>query len=162
MRVTTKRLVLIALVVACAATVAARPLATAQNDSTAVCILPDNVKWNRDSSVHGLETAALFGDPTAAEPYVQRIKFPPNHRLPPHSHPNGSRMVTVLSGTLYFAFGDKFDESKLKALPPGTFFVEPKDTAHYALTKGEVVLELHATGPAGTKYVEPTPKSPQR
>jgi hypothetical protein len=59
----------------------------------------------------------------------------------------------VLSGTLYFAFGDKFDESKLKPLPAGTFFVEPKDTPHFALTKGEVVLQLNAVGPAGTKYV---------
>jgi quercetin dioxygenase-like cupin family protein len=162
MRFSTNRLALIALLVACTATVAARPLATTEKDSVPVCLLPDDIKWNRDPSVHGLETAALLGDPTVAEPYVQRIKFPANHRLPPHSHPNGSRMVTVLSGTLYFAFGEKFDESKLKALPPGTFFVEPKDTPHYALTKGEVVLELHAVGPAGTKYVEPASESSHR
>jgi len=30
----------------------------------------------------------------------------------------------VLSGTLYFATGDKWDESKFKAYPAGTFYSE--------------------------------------
>jgi len=72
-------------------------------------------------------------------------------------------MVTVLSGTLYYAYGDKFDESKLKALPPGSFFTEPKDMPHYAMTKDEVViLQLNAIGPAGTKYVEAEGESKEK
>jgi quercetin dioxygenase-like cupin family protein len=134
--------------------VASRTAATAQGKPTAaVCVLPGEVTWQRDPHVHGLETATLFGDPSAPGPYVQRIRFPANCRLPPHWHPNDGRMVTVLRGTLYFAFGDRFDESKLRALPAGAFFIEPKDAPHYALTRGEVVLQLNAVGPAGTKYV---------
>jgi quercetin dioxygenase-like cupin family protein len=143
--------------VAVFAGVAARPAGTVQEGpAAAICILPDDMAWSRDARVHGLETAVLFGNPSAPEPYVQRIKFPANYRLPPHWHPNDGRMVTVLSGTLYFAFGDKFDESKLRALPAGTFFVEPKDTPHFALTKGEVVLQLNAVGPTGTRCVMDT------
>ncbi|HLA84383.1 MAG TPA: cupin domain-containing protein [Thermoguttaceae bacterium] len=121
----------------------------------AVCRLPAELEWKSNPRVHGLQTAVLAGDPRAAGPYAQRIKFPPHFRLEPHSHPNEARMVTVLSGTLYFAYGTKFDESQLKRLPPGSFFTEPKDVPHYAMTgeKG-VVLELHAIGPDGTNYVK--------
>jgi len=125
-----------------------------------VCILPSDMLWSRDAGAHGLQTTVLFGNPNAAEPYIQRIKFPANFRLPPHWHPNEGRMVTVLSGTLYFGFGDKFDESKLRALPAGTFFVEPRNTPHYAMTKGEVILQFNAIGPAGTTYVKTTSESP--
>ena len=37
----------------------------------------------------------------------------------------------VLSGTLYFGVGTKWDDSKLKPYPTGTFFSEPKDTPHF-------------------------------
>ena len=64
-------------------------------------------------------------------------------------------MVTVLSGTFYYAYGDKFDESKLKELPPGSFFTEPSGMSHYAMTKNqEVILQLNAIGPDGTSYVK--------
>ena len=126
-----------------------------------VCILPGDMMWSRDARVHGLQPAVLFGNPNVAGPYIQRIKFPANFRLPPHWHPNEGRMVTVLSGTLYFGFGDKFDESKLRALPAGTFFVEPQNTPHFALTKEEVVLQLNAIGPAGTIYMNTTSEPPR-
>jgi quercetin dioxygenase-like cupin family protein len=81
--------------------------------------------------------------------------MPPHFRLPPHWHPNEARTVVVLSGTLYFAFGEKFDESKLKALPAGSFFTEPKNAAHFAMTKEDgVELQLNAVGPTGTTYVD--------
>ncbi len=96
-----------------------------------------------------------MGTPSAPAPYAQRIKIPANRKLAPHSHPNRARMVTVLSGTLYFAYGDKFDETKLKEFPAGSFFTEPKGMPHYAMTKGgEVILQLNAIGPDGTVYVQ--------
>lgn len=128
----------------------------------AVRIFPASLKWGGNAQMHGLQTAAVLGDSRCPEPYVERIKMPAGLRLEPHSHSNEGRMVTVLSGTLYFAFGDKFDETKLKALPVGTFFTEPKDMPHYALTKGEVILQLSAIGPAGTKYVKAAPASQEK
>jgi quercetin dioxygenase-like cupin family protein len=149
--------------VAAVVSVAPKTANTAQEGPVAaVCLLPGDMAWERDPHVHGLETAVLFGNPSVAGPYVQRIKFPAGFRLPPHSHPNEGRMVTVLSGTLYFAFGDRFDQAKLRALPAGSFFLEPKDVPHYALTKEEVVLQLNAVGPAGTKHVTAASESPQK
>jgi hypothetical protein len=131
--------------------------ATTTNLVTPVRILPEELQWSGNPQQHGLQTAALFGDPRKAEPYAERIKIPAHTRLKPHWHPNAIRMVTVLSGTLYFAFGEDFDEAKLKPMPVGTFFTEPKGAAHYAMTKDEdVMLQLDAIGPAGTSYVTPT------
>ena len=118
-----------------------------------VQLLPGDMKWQSPTGPQGLQSIVLVGDPNASGPYAERIRLPANTRLAPHSHPNEARMVTVISGTLYYAFGEKFDESKLTALPPGSFFTEPKDMPHYALTREEVILQLNAVGPAGTRYV---------
>jgi len=117
-------------------------------------LFPADLDWKSNPTLHGLETAILVGNPNAPELYIQRIKIPAGTRLVPHSHPNSMRMVTVLSGTLYFAFGEKFDESKLTALPPGTFFTEPKDLPHYSMAREEVILQFNAIGPAGTNYIK--------
>jgi hypothetical protein len=130
------------------------------NSTLAAFLFPDELNWSGNPLLHGLQTAPLYGDSRVPLPYAERIKMPAHFRLPPHSHPNDSRMVVVLSGTFYFAFGEKFDESKLKALPPGSFFTEPKNAPHFAMTKDEgVVLQLNAVGPAGTNYVEAAPPS---
>ncbi len=120
-----------------------------------VSLVPGDIIWNTDPKLHGLQTAVLVGDPGVPAPYVQRIRIPANCKLMPHSHPNKARMVTVLSGTLYFAYGDKFDEAKLKAMPAGSLFTEPRNMPHYSATKSEkVLLQLNAIGPDGTVYVK--------
>lgn len=97
------------------------------------------------------ETAVLFGDPTKPELYVERYRFPKGQKLMPHSHQDAVRTVVVLSGTLYYAEGETFDESRLKAYPAGTFFFEPRGMPHFAWAKdGEVELQLTAVGPTGT------------
>jgi quercetin dioxygenase-like cupin family protein len=98
--------------------------------------------------------ANIFGDPAKPGIYVQRVKISPGSKLLPHSHPDQPRTVAVLSGTLYFAFGETWDESKLQALPAGAFFTEPPDVAHFAWAKdGEVELQLTSVGPTGTSFV---------
>jgi hypothetical protein len=60
----------------------------------------------------------------------------------------------VLSGTLYFANGDKWDESKFKAYPAGTFYSEPPRSHYYSWAKdGEVILQLTGIGPSGKTYI---------
>jgi uncharacterized RmlC-like cupin family protein len=158
MRFFAKKLVFAAIFAVCAAAGVAAWSAGAISDNSGetICIFPEDLKWGGNAGLHGLQTAPLVGDSRGCEPYAERIKIPDGVRLKPHWHPNQGRMVTVISGTLRFAFGDKFDETKLKALPPGTFFTEPKNMAHYAVAKGEVILQLSAIGPAGTNYVEST------
>jgi hypothetical protein len=63
--------------------------------------------------------------------------------------------VTVLSGTLQFGMGEKFDEKALKSLPAGSFaFMKPGMT-HFVRTKGETVVQVHGVGPWGITYVNP-------
>jgi hypothetical protein len=52
-------------------------------------IKPDAVKWSENPAFpKGIQIATLVGHPTkAGETVVQRIKFPPNFTMPPHTHP---------------------------------------------------------------------------
>ena len=51
----------------------------------------------------------------------------------------------------YFAVGEQWDESKLKAYPAGTLYSEPARSPHYAWAKdGEVILQVTAIGPTGS------------
>lgn len=130
------------------------PSGKAHGDPARVMLLPNELEWIANPTLHDLQTATLMGDPNAAGPYVQRIRIPAHFKIAPHTHPE-VRMVTVLAGTLYYAFGDQFDETRLKALPAGSFFIESQDVPHYAMTRGEgVVLQLNANGPSGTTYVD--------
>jgi quercetin dioxygenase-like cupin family protein len=126
----------------------------------ALQITPAEFDWVQNPELHGLVSAVLAGDPSRPGPYVMRVKIPANAKLAPHFHPDEVRMVTVLSGTLYFAFGDKFEEPKLKAFGPGSFFTEPKNRPHFALTKtDDVMLQINAVGPTGTTSVQPSKAS---
>ena len=68
-----------------------------------------------------------------------------------------SGLSSIVSGTLYFAVGEQWDESKLKAYPAGTLYSEPSRTPHYAWAKdGEVVVvRVIAIRPAGNVPVPP-------
>jgi quercetin dioxygenase-like cupin family protein len=117
-------------------------------------ITPSEMQW-KPGRLQGMEYTDIIGDPTKPGPYVQRVKFSPNFTIQAHSHPE-DRQYTVISGTWYVGWGDKFDETKLKALPPGSFHVEPANVSHFSTSKGEpVVFQLTGTGPTATRYVDP-------
>ena len=116
---------------------------------------PGIVRFADELQYRGLpgtpQYAVLYGDASKPELYVMRVKFAPGVKVMPHSHPEQVRIVTVISGTFYYAFGDTFDESKLQRMPPGTMFTEPARVPHFAWAKeGEVILQLTAVGPTGT------------
>lgn len=127
-----------------------------QNPSVEIVqLLPEDLIWQENPALWGLQSTLLLGNPNEAKSYVQRLKIPPHFKVMPHAHSNPFRMVTVLSGTFYQAFGEEFDESKLKAFPVGSFFTEPENKPHYGMTKEEgVILQLNAIGPAGTEYIK--------
>lgn len=112
---------------------------------------PAEMRFVPDAAHAGYETAVLVGDPTQPGVYAVQTRLPANTRIEPHVHGEMWRIATVLSGTLYYAQGDRFDEGKLRALPPGSVIVEPMNVAHFARTKGEpVLLHIVAEGPALT------------
>lgn len=61
-----------------------------------------------------------------ATPFIIRLKFPANYKIPTHWHP-AIKHVTVLSGTLNMGMGDKLDTANTKALPTGgVSYMQPK------------------------------------
>jgi quercetin dioxygenase-like cupin family protein len=126
--------------------------AQSQDANTGVLRLPQDIVYK------GLPGApqhvTLFGDSSKPGLYVDRIKFVPGMKVMPHWHPDSMRTVLVLSGTFYFAVGEQWDESQLKAYPAGTLYSEPAGTPHYAWAKdGEVILQVTAIGPTGNTPV---------
>jgi uncharacterized RmlC-like cupin family protein len=126
--------------------------AFAESDARPLIKLPQEIEFT--GAPDQLQTAVVFGDPTKSGLYVERFRFPAGLKVLPHWHPDEMRTVVVVSGTLYYAFGEQWDEKKLSALPPGSFFYEPSHVPHFAWAKdGEVILQLTAIGPSGTTMV---------
>jgi len=101
-----------------------------------------------------VEATVLKGDPSKPGLYTILLRIAPNTRIQPHCH-DDDRIATVVSGTWYFGYGDTFDESDLKALPPGSFYTEPPGVNHFGLTREEVLIQMTGTGPSSTRYVDP-------
>ena len=115
----------------------------------------EDLAWKEHPVFKGAQTAILVGDPTKAETIVQRTKFPPHYRVPPHTHPY-LEVITVLSGNYWNSFGQSFDKSKGIELRPGSVFVLPAGHAHYTWTEDtEVVVQANFIGPGGVTFINP-------
>ena len=125
-----------------------------------VRITTDELVW-KPGRVPGHEIAVLIGDSTKPGPYVERVKFPPNSISQAHSHPE-ARAYTIISGTWYVGYGDKFDPAKLKMLPAGSFYTEPANVNHFSQIKEDgVVVQIVGNGPTATRFFAP-PAAPQK
>jgi len=106
------------------------------------------------SGVTGIKTRVLKGNPDQAGLYTIQLTVPANTRIKAHTHKD-DRVATVISGSWSIGYGTRFDEKKLKILPPGSFYIEPPDAAHFARTgKEPVVVQITGYGPTDTNYVE--------
>lgn len=124
-------------------------------------IRPGDVPWPAaaaggigTSGAGGIQTVVLKGDPASAGLYTLLLRAGPNIRIQAHSH-RDDRVATVLKGTWYFGYGDRFDEKALQALETGSVYTEPPNVAHFAMTKEEVIIQIVGTGPSSTTYVDP-------
>ena len=117
---------------------------------------PVGVQWGSAPAVFppGAEMAVLQGDPTKTEEFTVRLRMPNGYRIPPHTHPTIEN-VTVLSGKFLAGFGTQFNESNLQTFARDDFASIPADHAHYAMTSGETVVQVHAIGPFVLTYVNP-------
>ena len=116
------------------------------------------------SSVTGIRTVVLKGDPDSPGLYTIVLSVPPHTRIAAHDHPD-DRVSTVVSGTWYFGYGDSFDTAALKALPAGSYYTEPPNRAHFAETRDEaVIVQITGVGPSATKYLDAAsdPRRPSR
>src|SRR5215470_13366886 len=99
MRVTSTSLLL------CAALVV--PLAYGQGSDTSVLKLPQDIEF-KGPLAGPPQTVVLYGDPSKPGVFVTRVKFSAGWKDMPHWHPDEVRTVVVLSGTFYFASGEKW------------------------------------------------------
>jgi pimeloyl-ACP methyl ester carboxylesterase len=140
----------------------APPSAPAASALPPMRLTPDEVRAGQTGSeqigssfLAGVSTKVLFGDPSRAGLYSIVLSVPAHTSIPAHSH-RDDRMATVVSGTWQFGFGDRFDESALKPLPPGSVYSEPGRANHFARTGAEPVLvQISGVGPTDTRYVDP-------
>ncbi len=126
--------------------------ASAQDQFTTI---PDaeKIQWaDTGPPFPNTQITVLSGDPSKGGPFVARWRCPDNYKIAPHVHP-ATEAVTVIQGTFHVGRGEKFDEAALTALKPGGFMVMPGGVTHYAMCKGLTIIELHATGPWGTKML---------
>lgn len=99
--------------------------------------------------------AVLSGDPSkVGARYTVRLKIPDGTRLPAHTH-GDSEDVTVISGTLLVGVGSAFDAGKMIALTAGSYASIPSGTPHYAMAKGETVVQVNGVGPASMSLTAP-------
>ncbi len=119
----------------------------------AVSLTPSQLTWT-PGRVPGVENAALLGSSKAEGPYMERVRFPASFAIQAHTHPD-QRSYTILSGTWYIGYGDTFAETRLQALPAGSFYVEPAGVHHFVATKDEpLVLQLSGMGPTATRLLD--------
>jgi len=126
-------------------------------DLTATRVKPEELRWSTPPFLaKGLQIAVVLGDPTkAGEIVVVRVKIPPNFQLAPHTHPY-AETVTVLSGSVGFGIGEKFDKTKGELVKAGALNAVPAKQPHFVWTEGEEALvEIHYIGPSGIGYVNP-------
>ena len=102
----------------------------------------------------GIQTVVLKGDPNETGVYTIMLRVPAHTQIGAHSH-RDDRVATVISGTWRIGYGDTFDQSKLKALPRGSFYTEPPGRNHFAQTGDEpVVVQITGYGPSSTEYAD--------
>jgi quercetin dioxygenase-like cupin family protein len=120
-----------------------------------VQVLPQDVQWKPHPIVPGGHIAVLLGDPTKEGPYAVRMRFPPNSRVQPHTHPE-ARSYTVLAGEWKLGFGEQFNEANLRSFPAGSLYRLPADVAHYQASGNvETVIQIQGRGPSATVFVKP-------
>lgn len=112
---------------------------------------PKDLKWNERPG--GVYVAVLHGDPERPGPFVLRLKYPAGYHKAPHYHP-ADAFVTVLAGKYFRGYGPVERPSEAVELVPGTFSVNPAGVSHYEWTEEPAELQVQATGPWESVYVD--------
>jgi len=119
-------------------------------------LTPGEIKWAPAPALgSGIQIAILSGSPfKAGSPFVFRLAMADGTKVPPHWHPVDER-VTVISGIFLLGADAKFDTNTLPELPAGSYAFMPRRGRHFALAKGDTVIQLNGVGPFKIIYVNP-------
>jgi hypothetical protein len=117
-----------------------------------------DLKWT--PIFKGCDLATVGGDPSAeGTPFVVRLRCVDGAKIPAHWHPTDEN-VTVLKGTFLVGMGETFDETKLTTMNVGNFAMMPKEMRHFAMSKGETIVQVHGMGPFKVNWVNPSEVQP--
>lgn len=131
------------------------PAASAGHAAGPIVVIPSAVKWMPGTGPvpPTVGVAVLEGDPSKSGEYTIRLKMPDGAKFRPHWHDNQER-VTVISGTLLVGIGSTFNASKMIALPAGSYGSIPAGLRHYAMAKGDTVIQINGEGPRSMTYLK--------
>jgi hypothetical protein len=120
-----------------------------------IMVGPNDLKWADEPSLApGAKIAVIQGPLNEAVPFTFRLKLPAAYKIAVHTHA-AIEHVTVISGTLYFGGGDKFDGARAQMLMPGAVAIMPPGHPMYGWTKEETIIQVHGVGPWGINYLDP-------
>jgi quercetin dioxygenase-like cupin family protein len=102
----------------------------------------------------GAQAAVVDGDPGKPGFFVVRLRAPDGYKIRPHWHSQDEH-VTVLSGKLEMGFGDQMGNNATTG-GAGAYFSMQGGHHHYAMTRGESVIQLDGHGPFDIFYVNPS------
>jgi quercetin dioxygenase-like cupin family protein len=110
------------------------------NKKEIIAFTPLQVRWFTPSYyTDGRERAQLLGDSSQGGAWIDRVKIPGGKRVLAHTHPQ-DEPVTVIEGTWYLGEGTKFNSTKLKGYPAGSFIVIPAGVPHFVAAKDGTVI----------------------
>jgi quercetin dioxygenase-like cupin family protein len=122
-----------------------RSLATTLYDRLRIALTPEALPW--EPVFDGAEIALLAGDPEeVGSPYVIRVKYRDGLKVLPHWH-SSDESITVISGTWVMGVGERYDLSVAQEFPAGSYLVIPKGVPHFAVCRGETIVQRHGVGP---------------
>ena len=114
-----------------------------------------DIKWGAVPPVlpKGGKIAVLNGDPFKPGPFTLRLMMPANYKIAPHWHTKDENL-TVISGTLGLGLDDKMG-GEVHDLKAGGYHYLPGKTHHYAIAKGQTVVQVSGDGPFDITYLNP-------
>jgi quercetin dioxygenase-like cupin family protein len=144
---------------ACAGQPTASPSAAAPSpvapSSVALAVNPwmQGVKFAPMGSAEKAEAATVAGSQRGAGLYTIRVHVARGGRIAPHTHPD-ARTLTIVSGAVWYGFGETADMAKAKLYRAGDVFTVPANAPHWAeAPDSDVVYQEAGMGPTAFKPV---------
>jgi quercetin dioxygenase-like cupin family protein len=105
------------------------------------------VKFAPMGSAQKAEAATMAGKQNEAGLYTIRVHVAKGGSIAPHTHPD-TRILTVVSGEVYYGFGAVVDTGFARLYRTGDTFVVPGNAPHWAeATTSDVVYQEAGMGP---------------
>jgi quercetin dioxygenase-like cupin family protein len=145
-------------IVPCAALALALPACALRAQQSAARVHDgDSLQW-RPAGPRA-EMAVVDGNPQSDGNFAIAIRFAAGGMIPPHFHPNETRVV-VVRGLVRVGFGDEPDTLTARVIGPGGYAVIPAEAHHLEAGKTDAMVIIYGVGPLKTTMVMPGTSHP--